>query len=967
MISSAGSIRKIVLYLSTVIAISLYGIKVCPFLESLSFDEVISPVFIVILFQWMFSQFVIMPWILKSGYQTQINRIYFTELLLFVAAGVILTAYNTLRYQFPVESGLKVLIGLLLAGFFVSLDLALSREFEMFVLFKRTGERIERIHFKISFSGKLIVFVATCAFLILIVFFLLLKKDIDWLSKVSGLVPFGEAQNSILKDFIYVAMFSVFHIINLLLSFSRNLKAYFKTVNHALKEASENRFDSFVPVSSNNEFGFLAMKSNEMIHRLKEHENELNQIIENLRKSEKNLAKSQEIAQLGNWVWHVKSNQLEWSDEIFRIFGFSPQEFKPSYEIFSSMIHPDDREKVHKATEKALTEHSKYQVDHRIILKDGSYKAVHEQGEVELDLNGQPIKIIGTVLDVTSIKKMENLQELYQKVFESTLEGIAITDESAMVLYVNSAFTKITDYPEQDVLGKNINLLKSNTHSVEFYQKLWKDLTQEGQWQGEIWNRRKTGEIYPEWLTITKVHDPFTEGIQYVAVFYDLTDIKRKDELVEYKTNYDGLTDLPNRTLFKERLEKAILGANKNKIMTGVIMLNIDRFQNINESFGYNVGDKMLKMISKRLENIPDKKVTLSRWGGDEFIYLLEEIQNIHEAIGFTRQIFDKFKEPFHHEEFEIFITFSAGVTVYPYDNSDAENLIKNADIAKIKARSLGGDNHQLFMSSMNQKTQERIKLESDLRNALNKNELEIYYQPKVGLSSGKIMSSEALLRWNHFSQGMISPGFFIPLAEESGLIMEMGNWVIQDVCKQIRSWLDAGLYNIPVAINLSARQFQNSDLVENIKQIQDEYRLENQHLEFEVTESLVMQEMDKTIEMLKQLRSKGYLIAMDDFGTGYSSLSYLKNFPIDILKIDQSFIKNISNNQKDADIAKIIIEIGHTLDLKIVAEGVETKEQLQFLKKHNCDLIQGFYFSKPLPAKEYTQLLLSAKQLDNE
>lgn len=570
----------------------------------------------------------------------------------------------------------------------------------------------------------------------------------------------------------------------------------------------------------------------------------------------------------------------------------------------------------------------------------------------------------GILRDITERKLADEKLRLAAKVFENTREGIFVMDAKGTILSVNSAFTLITGYSAEEAIGRNPHLLKLKQHDAEFYKKMWESLLNKSHWRGEILNRRKNGEIYPEWLNISAIKDENGKTTSYVAVFSDITILKKSEERLNYLAYHDALTGLPNRLLFQDRIHQALAHAERYKMMVGLLYIDLDRFKFINDTLGHHIGDILLKRVAERFKKCVRSIDTISRLGGDEFAVILPEIKNMQDYSKVAQKILNALTEVFAVEGHELFISASIGIALYPSDGNDPETLIKNADMSMYHAKEQGKNNYQFYSEKINVMSVERLKMENDLRRAIEKEELLLFYQPQINLDSGLIVGMEALLRWQHPDR-LIYPDEFISMAEETGLIVAIGEWVMQTACKQNKAWQEAGYTPIPVAVNLSAQQFLQKNLIKKIDTILKETCLEPCYLELELTESIIMNNIEATIDILRDLSAKGIKLSIDDFGTGFSSLNYLKSFPIDKLKIDQCFIQDVMTNKDDAALASTIISMGHNLRIKVVAEGVETKDQRAFLHKHQCNEAQGFYFSHPLPVEEFTKLLQKGRCLN--
>ena len=553
---------------------------------------------------------------------------------------------------------------------------------------------------------------------------------------------------------------------------------------------------------------------------------------------------------------------------------------------------------------------------------------------------------------------------LAASVFNENVEAIMIADRDTSILRVNPAFSRITGYSGDEAIGQSTNMLKSGRQDREFYAEFWNALLEDNVWQGEIWNRCKDGRIIPVWQTISVVRDASGEIEQFISIFSDISEKKLSEERIYHLAHYDVLTGLPNRSSFHKGFEDALLHAERHSRRVALLFLDLDHFKLINDASGHPAGDELLKQVALRLKETVREEDTVARLGGDEFTVLLDDIHSVEDASLVAEKILQQLAKPFRLDHSELVITASIGISLFPNDGNDVSTLLKNADTAMYRAKERGRNNFQFFTVEMNTRALERLSLQSALRSALKRNEFLLHYQPQVDMQSGEIIGLEASVRWQHPEQGLVPPGIFIPVAEESGLIVPLGEWVMKEACTQNRRWLDEGLPAVRIAVNLSGRQFVRQDLLGVVRKVLDEAGLEPQYLELELTESTIMEHVDETIETLLALRKLGVHFAIDDFGTGYSSMAYLKRFTIDKLKIDQSFVRDLATDSDDAAIVTATIAMAHNLNLTVIAEGVETEEQLHFLKDNGCEQMQGYYFSRPLPAQEITELLRSGRRL---
>lgn len=547
-------------------------------------------------------------------------------------------------------------------------------------------------------------------------------------------------------------------------------------------------------------------------------------------------------------------------------------------------------------------------------------------------------------------------------VFENTREGIIITDAEGTIETVNPAFTTITGYKPEEAIGSKPNLLRSDRHDKDFFVRMWDALIEKGDWEGEIWNRRKNGEVYPERLVITSIKDNNGQPKNYVGVFSDMSETKSNEEEIMRQAYYDSLTGLANRSLFMDRLREAVIRAGREKKGLAVFFLDLDNFKNVNDTLGHDVGDELLIESARRLTECLREVDTVSRLGGDEFTVLLEALAKDDDVTIVARKVIKALSLPYTLKNEEVFITVSLGITWFPSDGDSAESLVKNADLAMYHAKQLGKNNYQIFNKAMNERAMRRLKLERGLRKAITNQELVAYYQPKVNLKTRRIVGTEALVRWKNKDGSLISPNEFIPLAEETGLIIGIDEWMLHEACAFIKEIHHEDHRDLPVSVNvsvnLSAVVLERKDLVEIVASTIEGVGLKPEHLELEVTESSIIRNLDLAITTIQRLRDRGFNVSMDDFGTGYSSLSYLVKLPINILKIDRAFVTDLPTSANSRSVARAIVSMAHDMGMKVIAEGVETKEQLSFLDEIGCDEVQGYYFSPPVPKETFLNLL---------
>lgn len=548
----------------------------------------------------------------------------------------------------------------------------------------------------------------------------------------------------------------------------------------------------------------------------------------------------------------------------------------------------------------------------------------------------------------------ERQVQMAEKIFDNSIEGIILTDNELRIQQINKTFSEVTGYQLNDVIGKQPSILQSGQHDRNFYKDMWATLRRSGMWQGQIFNKRKTGEVYPEWLSIYVIKNKNGDVINYIGLFSDLTEKRMTEEHIHQLAHYDALTGLPNRLLFMERLKQVILMARRKAIKIALLFLDLDGFKKINDSLGHDAGDMLLQEVSIRLKKYMRESDMVCRLGGDEFTIIIEGYSQIGDIVIVVNKILKELAKPVHIGERMVYVTASIGISLYPDDGDDIQNLVKNADTAMYAAKERGKNCYDFYDYEMNRKTLERLTLEGCIHRAYEQNQFMVYYQPKIDLRDGSVCGAEALIRWNHDRAGFVPPSQFIPLAEETGMILPIGEWVIRTVCSDMRRWREEGLEDIPISINLSAVQFRDPNLIKVIDTIIRQEEIEPQFIDLEITESMLMGNVENSISMMHQLKEIGVTLSIDDFGTGYSSLKYLKQFPINTLKIDKSFIDELPGNHSDEAIVKTIIDLAHNLDMDIIAEGIEKPEQARFLLVHGCRKAQGFYYSKAIEAKSF-------------
>ncbi len=636
-----------------------------------------------------------------------------------------------------------------------------------------------------------------------------------------------------------------------------------------------------------------------------------------------------------------------------RSLGKQQEEIHSVYDWVRENVHPDDQRAIAQRLDDHI--HNKaplFESEQRVRMRNGAWIWVLARGKiVERNAEGRPTRICGTARDITATREADRERRIVQKVITSMREAVTVCDLDFNFIAVNPAFTRITGWQESEVIGRSASLLNCAQHSAEYYQNMRESISREGLWRGELWQRRKDGEEFLSWLQSSEVRDAQGQRTHFVGVLTDITERKRNEQELRYLANYDTLTGLPNRTLLSERLGHAVIRARRGGRKVAVLFLDLDRFKHVNDSMGHAAGDRMLKAAGARLrDNVRDGD-TVARIGGDEFTVVLEEIVDAGEAERVAQKLISAFEKPLElNDGQDVVISPSIGISLYPDHAQTPTDLLKFADTAMYQAKDRGRKTYMVYTESMDAAARMRATLVGALRKAMERNEFSLVYQPKLSLLDEHLTGVEALLRWHSEELGEISPATFIPVAEESGLIIEIGDWVLQRACEQLAQWQRDGVRDISMSVNLSVLQLQRSDLIQRLCDILAANDIAPNQLEIELTESVIMANAEQSINTLRQLKAVGVTLSIDDFGTGYSSLSYLRRLPIDTLKIDKEFVGDITTDPDDEAITATVINMAHSLGLNVIAEGVETAEQAEYLREQGCDEIQGHWLSKPLP-----------------
>jgi diguanylate cyclase (GGDEF)-like protein/PAS domain S-box-containing protein len=644
-----------------------------------------------------------------------------------------------------------------------------------------------------------------------------------------------------------------------------------------------------------------------------------------------------------------------WNKSAEQLFGYSAAEALGRHILF--LYADPDAEDDDDSFHNAFLENGSREIEVRRRRKSGEIFWASLQLSLMRNAAGDPSGLIGYLTDITPRVEAEKKLRLQSRIFEHSAESIIITDPARRILQVNPAFNRITGYAEDEAVGRMPEFLRSDRHPQAFYDEMWAQVEREGSWHGEVWTRRKSGEDFPSWASISLVRNREGQVCNYFSIFTDITERKEAEERIRYLAYYDSLTGLPNRTLLYKLIDQALTEARRNRLHGAILFIDLNRFKPINDSLGHGVGDHLLQQIAERLRTAVRNEDVVARLGGDEFVVALFDIARREHAAIVAKKILAALDPPIQVGQHELSVGAAIGISVYPRDGDDTESLLRMADIAMYRAKKDGADNYIYFDHEMNQRAVERLRIESGLRRAIEQGELTLHYQPKVDIATGRIVGAEALVRWHQPERGMVSPNEFIPVAEESGLVTHLSAWVLDNVLSQARAWHDAQLPAVKIAVNLSARDFAPG-LAERVKELLARHAMPAHWLELEITEGTLTHSSEQVIAMMDALVAQGVTLALDDFGTGYSSLAYLKRFPIKTLKIDKSFVTGIPYDDSDCAIAGAIVDMAQRLGHRVIAEGVETVEQLDFLKGLGCQEIQGHHFSPAVPANEFAAML---------
>ena len=675
--------------------------------------------------------------------------------------------------------------------------------------------------------------------------------------------------------------------------------------------------------------------------------------VEELRQKEQRLAHAQRLARLGNWEWERGEDRLRLSEEARRILAVADDAVSLTVAAYLEHIHPREREAIRRGLDQLWQNGPPLDLDFRLLRPDRTERFVHGQADRIVDAGGDAVRLVGTIQDISERKRIEEKLTLAGKVFHSSGDMILITDMQGRVVDVNDTFCRLTGFRREKIVGWPLGDLLSGQHDSEFYRHIWQTVTDKGFWQGEVWSRRQDGESFPALVSVNAARSDGEENGHYVFSATDLSRLRETERQLHYLSHFDPLTDLPNRLLFLDRLQQSLVGENSHQGQVAVLFIDLDDFKEINDTLGSQTGDRVLQEVARKIKECIRASDTVARPGSDEFAVILREVVPGGDAASVAQKLVDSLSTPFTFVGREFYVTLSIGIALSDIDGTDPEELIQKAETAMVCAKEQGKNRYIFFSEAMNQQVQERLAMKTSLRRSLERDQFLLHYQPKFNSVTREFTGLEALARWQHPDRGLIAPAHFITLAEETGLIVPLGEMTLRKACRQNRQWQERGYHPFPVAVNLSAQQFGEQDLVDTVCRALRDTGLSPQCLELEITESVILQDTERAIDILRKLKNMGIRIALDDFGTGFSSLDYLRRFPLDVLKIDHTFVRGVVSSEQDAAIVRAIIAMAHSMRLKVVAEGVETEEQRVFLREQGCDEVQGYLVALPVPPEE--------------
>ena len=670
------------------------------------------------------------------------------------------------------------------------------------------------------------------------------------------------------------------------------------------------------------------------------------------------LKAAQHLAGIGNWLWDIRAGTHTWSEEIFLIYGRDPDLPAASYPEVQQYFTPESWARLSASVETSLATGAGFECDAEVVRPDGTHRWVTSRGNAVRDTNGAVRCLHGTVQDITERRQAEEIQRIAATAFASR-EAMVITDSSVIVLQVNAAFSELTGYAPEEIIGLTPAILHSDHHDQKFYAAMWESIHSTGMWEGEIWDRHKNGQIFLCWTTISAVRDRFGKVTHYVSTQTDITERKAAEEEISRLAFFDVLTGLPNRRLLMERFRQTLANCNRTGCNGALLFIDLDNFKNLNDSFGHDKGDLMLQNVAERLSECIREGDTVARFGGDEFMVMLDGLSHDSMEASFQaesagRKILEALEQPYDLGGLPYRTTASIGITLFFDHHCNVQDLVKRADIALYQAKAAGRNTLRFYDEKIQALVTAHLELDAELRQGLQMKEFVLHFQAQVD-RQGNLTGVEALVRWLHPHRGILGPTEFIHLAEETGLIIPLGTWVLESACRQLAAWATiASLSHLTIAVNVSAIQICSSDFVQQVIKVLDDTGADPHKLKLEITESVLLEDMEKIVAKMKALQALGVGFSLDDFGTGYSSLAYLGRLPLDQLKIDQSFVIDMLVDQNNATIASAIVALGQNLGLAVIAEGVETEEQRTFLANRHCNAYQGYLFSQPLNLEQF-------------
>ncbi|WP_428036065.1 EAL domain-containing protein [Amphritea sp.] len=707
--------------------------------------------------------------------------------------------------------------------------------------------------------------------------------------------------------------------------------------------------EQVLAVNSNDEVGQLINAFNQLHRNHKRYELAL-------RESEERYRLTMEATQTGLWSWDLTNDTIHWDSQCYKMLGYKDQAFHLNRQLFRKLMHPEDQVRFYVNFLPRLLDNHTAEIQFRLLTSDNAWLWIKSRGKpIRFGKNSHPLCIAGTHMNFEQQRQTEQLR-LAAAAFESN-DAIMIVDANNNIIKVNNAFTQITGYQAEEAIGHPPTLLRSGVHKSSFYEDMLGNLSDTGKWQGEIWNRHKDGSIYIAWLNINTIFNDDNTVYQRIATFSDITEKKQTEELIWTQANFDPLTNLPNRRMFMDRLTQEIRLAARSKSSLALLFLDLDRFKEINDTLGHNVGDQLLVEVAERFKSLVRSSDTVSRLGGDEFTIILPQIESSSQVEQVGEKILSLLQQPFELENQQRYISASIGATLYPQDGENAEQLIKNADQAMYAAKAAGRSKLHFFTEGMQTLSLKRNNLIKALRRAISKQQFQLYYQPVISLETMSVVKAEALIRWNHPDEGLMFPHQFIEAAEQSGIIDDLGEWMFREALQQARQWRKQLNPEIQICINASAAHFNsNTDnpAQQRWLQLARESDIQNSELSIEISEGLLMESSAETQQKIVQLRDANIQIGLDDFGTSFSSLAHLSRMDIDYLKIDRTFVRNLHSDSDDLLLCNAIIVMAHTLGLQVIAEGIETLEQQNLMHQASCDYAQGFFYASAMTAKQF-------------